>query len=103
MIHRKGILDSSLVARIGETVTLRDQHDKQVAIFTHIRTEQGGRRKPDDVAKVAPLCAAAPDGAALAELVMDYCGNPSGISEGQQDELYEVALQFMKKARGEQP
>ncbi len=49
----------------------------------------------------AHLIAAAPDGAALAELVMELCGNPKGLSEAQQDELYETALQFMKKARGE--
>lgn len=50
----------------------------------------------------AHLIAAAPDGYALAELVMEICGNPKGISEASQEELYEAALQYAKKARGEQ-
>lgn len=51
----------------------------------------------------AHLIAAAPDGYALAELVMSICGNPKGVSEAGQEELYEAALQYAKKARGEQP
>ncbi|GAA0586396.1 hypothetical protein ACFQH5_20440 [Halomonas salifodinae] len=49
----------------------------------------------------AYLIAAAPDGYALAELVMDICGNPKGVSEAARTELYEAALQYAKKARGE--
>jgi len=49
----------------------------------------------------AYLIAAAPDGYALAKLVMEICGNPKGISESGQEELYEAALQYAKKARGE--
>jgi len=53
------------------------------------------------VVRDAHLIAAAPDGYALAKLVMEVCGNPKGISERDQEELYEAALQYAKKARGE--
>jgi len=47
----------------------------------------------------AHLISAVPDAVGLAKIVMDYCGDPKGISEIRRDELYDVALQFMKKAR----
>jgi len=49
----------------------------------------------------AHLIAAAPDGYALAELVMELCGQPHGVTELQSDLLYEEALSFTKKSRGE--
>lgn len=49
----------------------------------------------------ANLIAAAPDGFRLGVLVMDLCGQPSGVDEQQSDLLYEAALEFIKKARGE--
>lgn len=49
----------------------------------------------------AHLIAAAPHGFALGKLVMDLCGQPHGVSEQQSDLLYETALEFIKKARGE--
>ena len=42
-------------------MTLRDGAGNQVAIFTHMKTRQGGRRCPDAVAATARLCAAAPE------------------------------------------
>lgn len=49
----------------------------------------------------ALLISAAPNGFELGLLVMELCGNPNGISEQQADLLYETALSFVKKARGE--
>jgi len=49
----------------------------------------------------AHLIAATPNGFELGLLVMELCGHPSGISEQQADLLYETALSFIKKARGE--
>jgi len=49
------------------------------------------------------LIAAAPNGFDLGLLVMELCGQPHGIDEQQSDLLYETALSFIKKARGETP
>ena len=49
----------------------------------------------------AHLIAAAPDGHSLGEMVTDICGNPKGVSESDQDRLYEAALSFIKRCRGE--
>ena len=57
--------------------------------------------KASVVSANAHLIAAAPNGFELGLLVMELCGQPNGISEQQSDLLYETALSFIKKARGE--
>lgn len=35
----------------------------------------------------------------LAEMVMSICGNPKGVSESEQDQLYEFGLECFKKSK----
>lgn len=90
----KAFLDSSLSARVGETVTLRDVDDNQVAIFTFIKTRTGGRRSANDVARVARKCAAAQElYDALSSIENDDGSIPKAI--------WDMRNAALAKARGE--
>jgi len=72
-----------------------------------VKKENGELRVVNERGYVSPhgddayIIATSHDGVALAEMVMDYCRNPYGISKSKQDELYDVALVLMNKAMGE--
>lgn len=83
-------------ARVGETVTIRDAADNQLAIFTNMKTKQGGRRKPEEVAANARVGAAGPQ---LLEACRNWVKWLDSPGEGSFDGAFEYEERLMADMR----
>jgi hypothetical protein len=106
--HTPGWTQGGWTAAVGETATVRDVADNQIAIFTYMRTRTGGRRDPDEVEANCRLAASAPDLAEALAKISEWAEHTGRAEYDQKDAIErlnickELARSALARVRGQE-